>query len=276
MTVLELPPLPSGIRLLTNDESDRLKSAYPPSELPPDPSGCITCRGKGSFLWLDDAGQTAEYKCPCLDQWVMHRYFLHCGIGLAYQRYGWNDVKAEPGAIEVIYDYFDNAETYTNAGIGLVLHGKGGTGKTLLSTLILKRLLGEGHDGYFTTWNELIESFTAGWTDKADKVWFHRRVKNAGVLVIDDLGREYKGKVNLTSPTLDEVLRHRVAASRPTILTTNKDAHQVSQGYGSSIVSLLQERCIAYHFVGESFRERASQRLIDEARKGLIRPVVVG
>lgn len=283
-----LSPLPVGIRLLTDSESARLRELNP--SVPSSPRSCVTCHGTGTFVWWageNGVNKAAEYECPCEDQWILHRYLLHAGIGLAYQRLGWADVEVEPGAKEKVGSYLDSADAYVRAGCGLILYGEKGTGKTMLATLVLKHLLANGYEGYFTTFSEMVDTFMAGWRDPEEKRHFHRRIKNAGVLVIDDVGREFKqrrfvkgeGMVEFetasSEATFDEVLRHRVAASKPTIFTTNKSIDALETGYGGNILSLLRERSTTYHFTGEDFRDRARFRLDDEVRSGLTRPVVI-
>lgn len=273
----ELEPLPPGIRLLTNPEADRLKKRHP--GLPASPQHCPTCKGKGTFLWWSPENEPAEWKCNCPDQWVLHRYLLHSNVLKGYQRLGWRDAtNVEAGAIDRVWDYIDNAEGYVDAGYGLILHGLVGNGKTLLSSLVFKALLAQGYDGYFTTFSEMIETYTAGWYDAEERAWFHRRVKNTTVLVLDDIGREFKagGARTLPESTFDEVLRHRIAAALPTIITTNYDMNKLGEAYGGNVLSLLKERSSTYQFAGQDFRDRAEARLQTEVRNKLTRPLVIG
>lgn len=279
MSVAELSPPPPGIRLLRNDEVERLRQRYP--KLPSTPERCPTCKGRGQFRWWYGTAEQRSveaYKCDCVSQWTLHLYLLNANIGPTYQRLAWHDVATEQGAIDKVTHYLENAEAYVDAGCGLILYGEMGTGKTMLATLILKHLLGLGYDGYFTTFSEMIDTYTGGWHDAEEKAWFHRRIKNAEVLVLDDVGREYQGRKSsgLPESTFDEVLRHRVAAATPTIITTNLDLQRLQEGYGGNVMSLLHERSTTYRFTGEDFRDHARMRLDDEVRMGLTRPVVLG
>lgn len=273
----QMEPLPPGIRLLTNPEAERLKKRHP--GLPASPQHCPTCKGAGTFMWWGSENEPVEWKCNCPDQWVLHRYLLHSNVLKGYQRLGWRDAtNVEGGAIDQVWDYIDNAAAYVDAGFGLILHGLVGNGKTLLSSLVFKALLAQGHDGYFTTFSEMIETYTAGWYDAEERAWFHRRVKNTAVLVLDDIGREFKagGARTLPESTFDEVLRHRIAAALPTIITTNYDMNKLGEAYGGNVLSLLKERSSTYEFAGQDFRDRAKGRLEDEMRLKLTRPLVIG
>jgi DNA replication protein DnaC len=267
---------PPTIRTLTSEEAERLRRTYP--DCPSTPAQCITCKGTGKFTWWDEPASNqrlaVEYECPCKDQWVLHRRLLISGIGEAYQRLSWADMTwCEDGALEMALDYHDRREVYIDNGYGLLFHGEKATGKTALATLLLKRLIGDGVDGYFTTFNEMIQVFTSGWSTPDDKDWFHRRIKNARVLVIDDPGKEMHS--SLPGPLLDEVLRHRTAGLRPTIITTNHTLKQFAEKYGEYVMSLLQERCHTYEFKGSPARLKANTRSEQEMDMGLKRPLVL-
>ena len=275
------PPLPTCIKPLGNSESDRLKSRYPGLASKPGGTHCVTCRGKGTYRWYAPESRTeiVEYECDCVDQWVLHRYLLAHNVGLTYQRLGWLDLThTEPGAIDKAVHYVEHADDYLQAGVGLIFYGSRGTGKTSLVTLLLKRLMELGHDGYFTTFSEMIDTYTGGWNDRDDKAWFHKRIKNAGALVLDDIGKEYQGRKSsgLPEATFDEVLRHRVAGSVPTIITTNQTLQEMQEGYGGGVMSLLHERSSTYQFTGEDFRDSQRRRMLDEIDQGLTRPIVLG
>lgn len=279
--MLALPSLPPSIRPLSNPDYLRLHARYP--SMPRNPGGptCITCRGAQTFKWFDGNQRdiVADFECDCTGQWALHHALLNANVGLTYQRLGWADMTAtEQGALDKCRSYLATSDAYVRAGVGLILYGEMGTGKTALSTLLLKALLTQGMDCYFTTFSEMIDTYTGGWNDRDEKAWFHKRIKNAGVLVLDDVGKEYQGraKTGLPESTFDEVLRHRVAASTPTIITTNHDMTSLQKGYGGNVMSLLHERSTTYKFVGDDYRDSARGRVVGEAESGLTRPIVLG
>jgi len=277
--MLRQPDLPAGVRILGNTESGRLKAKHP--QLSSDPfTGCITCHDRRSYRWYLPGSRTqvGEYECECADQWVAHRAMLSANIGLTYQRLSWMDLTGtEPAAIDMAQGYLESAEAYVAAGVGLIYYGTMGSGKSSLSSLLLRDLLGQGYDTYFTTFSAMIDAYTGGWNDAAERAWFHKRIKNAGVLVLDDIGKEFAGRKSsgLPESTFDEVLRHRVAASMPTIVTTNYDLARLQEGYGGAVLSLLHERSKTFGFTGEDFRPSSNHRLMDEINAGLTRPIVM-
>lgn len=269
-----LPPLPPTIRLLTEAEADRLDRQMPGV---PSPDNCITCGGKRQFRWWnDDRSEIIDWDCECEEQWILHRYLLHCGIGTSYQRLGWADLTdIEPGALALAREYLSNPG-YVQQGMGLVLHGEMGTGKTSLLTLIQRRLAVEGLDVFHATFSSMIDMFASSWHDNDAKTWFYRRVKNAGSLSLDDVGREMKGRTNISEAVADEIIRHRVAAAKPSMVSMNLSLKQLEQSYGPNVFSLLSEASATYEFVAQDMRTKQRMRRIDEIRQGLTRPLVLG
>lgn len=273
----QLSPNPAAVRILRTDETTRLRARYP--DLPRTPRDCKTCRGTGTFRWYADGSRTeiADYECDCDEQFLLHRWLLNSGVELHYQRLAWTDAATvETAALDVAGDYINNVDHYIAAGLGLVFHGGYGTGKTLLSSLLLKSLLGRGVDGYFATFQDLLDTYTKGWRDDEQATWFDKRVRNAGILVIDDIGRENHNRSAVVESALDSVLRSRVSADRPTLITTNKSIEDIGTLYSGNAVSLLSESSLVYRFTGADFRPRLNDRNRTEAQNRLTRPLVLG
>jgi DNA replication protein DnaC len=274
-TMLELPPLPRAVRVLDTAETVRLRAMY--SDLPKGVTDCVTCKGALKFRWLGPDGQPADYACRCEDQFLLHRYLLNAGIEKHYQRLAWDDATGVAAdVLDVVNDYVEHVDAYMQNGLGLVLWGKFGTGKTMISSLLLKEALAKGVDGYFATFHILLDLFTAGWERDEHKRWFDHRIRNAGLLVIDDIGREYQGRNAVAESVLDHVLRTRVSADRPTIITSNKTPDELGTLYSGNAVSLLSESSIVHEFRGADHRPEHRQRKIFEAKNRLTRPITVG
>lgn len=281
-----LPAQPPDLPRLIDPDLARLRRLHPDLT-----DVCPTCRGRLSFRWWspDEPGVAVDWQCNCTAQRKMQRAFMHCGLGLAYQRLSWDDMtQVTPALMEVVDDYVTHVEGNVQAGQGMILWGPGmGTGKTGCTALLLKRLISMGYDGYFTGFAQMIDLHAAGWRDREDQDWFVRRVTNAGLLVIDDVGRERKqvrvedGKVAeygtaLAEALFDNVIRTRVASARPTLITTNRSMEEIRHLYAGNVMSLLAEACWDHQVTGGDFRPSAKERRQTELRQGLSRPIVVG
>lgn len=255
----DLPELPAAVKTLLPDDSKRLKAKYPDLWADPQKS-CPTCAKKGTFRTR--YGTTIyNFRCDCVAQWKLNRFLLNANIGAAYQRLVWEDAQAlTEKSLDQALSYTGPLwESYAANGCGLILWSEStGTGKTMLATLLLKMLLSQGADGYFCQFNELLDSYTAGWRDTEQRDWFTRRVQNAGVLVIDDIGKENQNRGNTVDSLLDQVVRHRVANAKPTIITTNLRPDEMSERYYQGLLSLLAESALTVH-IRTSFGEGDTQ-----------------
>jgi len=230
---------------------------------------CPTCDKRGSYIWQD-----AEVECDCETQVALFKWYATSGIGSTYQRLSWHDYQG-PGTIFVgVSKYTDNIIEFARQGMGLYLSGDVGTGKTMVANLVLKWLVRQGYTCFATTFAQMIEMYTAGWSDKDEKAWFQRKFLSSQFLLLDDIGKERDTKIALNETTFDAVLRQRVSDGRPTLITTNLDRNALRDGYGSAILSLIREQSLEEVVTGADFRPQANSRRVQEVLKGWTRPIV--
>jgi DNA replication protein DnaC len=87
---------------------------------------------------------------------------------------------------------------------------------------------------------------------------FHGRAKedhlNVRVLILDDLGKEYKGN-GYNDASFDELLRSRYDKALPTIVTTNVDRDNWAGQYGSAMGSFVFEAFRQVVLTGKDLRK---------------------
>lgn len=255
-------------KYLPQSEVDRLLSEYP--HLIDDPTlFCPTCLTKGSYQW-----QGKEHECDCQLQLQLYKHYLSSGIGATYQRLDWIDYKGPKWILEELNKYISNHQRYVTQGVSLILAGSFGTGKTMLGNLTLKEFVKLGYTCFSTTFASTIDHSTAAWYDDDEKRFFRRKFINSEVLLLDDLGKERRGKNDLSESILDNILRQRTQGGRPTFLTMNMDEDELKEGYGDGILSLLTENTIVYTLEGEDFRPQSRSRALEEINKGETRPII--
>jgi DNA replication protein DnaC len=273
---LTLPPLPPSIRPLLTPESQHLRRVYP--NIPKSPKGCITCKGKKTFLWYAQGRENpVTYTCPCNDQFVLHRVLLASGVKESYQHLGWADfTNVADTAFEMLSEWQQYQDGYLQAGIGLIISGSIGTGKSLMAYLMVKDLISAGTTCHVTTFSNMIDLFAAGWYSPEDKAWFNGKVRNADVLLIDDLGREHnKSDTAVGTTMIEAVVRDRVNRGLPTLVTTNLSRDEVRQGYGPHTMSLLVEKSEFVTMDGIDQREAIKRRTLAEIHQGIQRPIML-
>jgi DNA replication protein DnaC len=282
-----LPPLPDCITPLDAEDAMRVdKDLEGRFSTPED---CPTCGGTGTFRWYTVAAEGSEvpfsvtepigtFECPCEDQWVAMRAMTAAGLRLHYQRLSLTDLTAEePRA--ALDRYGAHHHEYLRAGIGMVMYGPNGNGKTMAAVLLAKNAMANGLLVHFATFSEIIETFTSGWKSEEAKDWFHRKIRGAHLLVIDDVGKEMmqglQGNVsNVARHLIDDVLRFRYSSGLPTVLTTNDPLDDMASRYGLGPLSLMSENAVEVRFTGTDWRPQARARFDAEVDAGLTRPIV--
>jgi len=171
------------------------------------------------------------------------RMVVH-GVPRQYTKYTLDSFPGDPAALKVALDYLESFGDDSEAlgkGHGLLFFGINGTGKTSLAVGILRCLLERNYLADFYRWPALIEARARSWRSEEAALDFRRHVRQTDLLVIDDLGKEFSGGRELSVSVLDDVVRGRTAAGKPTLITMNADPATIRTTYGDSIASLFNE-----------------------------------
>ncbi len=153
----------------------------------------------------------------------------------------------------------DDARAFAEAPDGwLVLCGASGCGKTHIAAAVVNRLLERGEPALFVVVPDLLDHLRSAYQPGADVRYdeLFERVRNARVLVLDDLGTQ--------SPTpwaqekLFQLVNHRFNARLPTIVTTNLLPEQMDE----RLRTRLTDAGLARVYVLES-RRPSDMRALD-------------
>ena len=151
------------------------------------------------------------------------------------------------------------SKTYASYPDGwLTLSGSTGVGKTHLAVAIGSQRIREGDDVFFAFVPDLLDYLRSSYTPNSairyDEVF--ERIRNAGVLILDDLGQERGGP--WAEEKLYQLLVHRHNLKLPTIITTLDDF----TGELGPIRSRAADKAVGYvlTIVSKDFRRRESQQ----------------
>ena len=128
---------------------------------------------------------------------------------------------------------------------GLFITGPVGSGKTFISACIYNELKSQERDVIFYVVPELLERSKEIMFDDNCKDNFMNGVKNASVLILDDLGAH-----NYTAWTTNQLyllLNYRLNHMLPTIITTNLNFNDIEMYLDERIASRILELCKIYN-----------------------------
>ena len=150
------------------------------------------------------------------------------------------------------------SKTYASYPDGwLTLSGTTGVGKPHLAVAIGSQRIREGDDVFFAFVPDLLDYLRSSYTPNSairyDEVF--ERIRNAGVLILDDLGQERGGP--WAEEKLYQLLVHRHNLKLPTIITTLDDF----TGELGPIRSRAADKAVGYvlNIISKDFRRRDNQ-----------------
>jgi DNA replication protein DnaC len=161
----------------------------------------------------------------------------------------------------------DDARAFADAPEGwLVLSGASGCGKTHIAAAIVNRLLERGEPALFVVVPDLLDHLRSAYQPGAEVGYdeLFERVRNAPVLVLDDLGTQ--APTPWAQEKLFQLINHRFNTRLPTVVTTNLLPDQIDE----RLRTRLTDASIARVYVLEA-RRPSELRALDVLDHSLIR-----
>jgi DNA replication protein DnaC len=139
-----------------------------------------------------------------------------------FQTFTISQNKLPASEAQSLQDAYDVASFYAQQGTGwLVIAGRYGCGKTHLAAAIANHRLERGESVLFITAADLLDHLRATFAPTSDSTYdeLFDRLRNAPLLVLDDLGAENQSQ--WAQEKLFQLLDHRYTYRLSTVITTN-------------------------------------------------------
>lgn len=225
---------------------------------------CKKCKGEGWYPSKQKDGVVTKYtKCNC--KLIYERKKLFALANFPIRRY---DIlnqkfkkakaifklnKTKSSAKEIADKYIERFDK--TKGVGLILFGDPGTGKTTTALYILASLI-DRVDGYYVYFKDLMTLLisTYGSQDKRKRKLFDEII-DVDLLIIDELSLISK----ITAHSIAEftsICKQRFEDNKPTIIVSNFiTLEEIYQNFGPPMESLVKEAFLPFQFIGKDFRE---------------------
>jgi len=162
-----------------------------------------------------------------------------------------NDDKNNPHLSQIAADYVSNFDERKKKGLGLLLFGEVGRGKTYAAACIANALICEGVPVHMTNFERLSNVLQA----HKDKQKYIDDLNRFQLLVIDDLAAERN--TEYMSGVVHNIIDSRLRAGLPMIITTNLTRQEMlgtDDLRKQRIYSRLFECCIPHEVTGNDRR----------------------
>jgi DNA replication protein DnaC len=242
--------------------AERRVGARPAESLAPDV--CPICRGVGYVRADAPVGDPAfgqALPCVCKERQLEERRRSDLWRISSLAPFEKKTFETYEGAVTPgVREAFEVARRYADDPQGwLILSGGYGVGKTHLAAAIANHHLARGGHVFFSIVPDLLDHLRAAFAPSSESPFdeMFDRVREAGLLVLDDLGAE-NGTAWATEK-LFQLINYRYNFRMPTVITTN---HRLLSHMDERIRSRLSDLSLARHVAIDApdYRERHSGR----------------
>lgn len=165
-----------------------------------------------------------------------------------------NDDKKNPRISEIVKKYADNFDKCKVDGMGLLLHGSVGTGKTYLVACIANELLRKGYTVHMTSFTRIANQIPSFGEERQA---YLDELNSYDLLIIDDLSAERK--TDYMQELVTFVMDNRCMSGKPLIVTTNvtkEELYNPADISNQRIFDRLIELCVPLEVVSSGGSRR--------------------
>ena len=217
-------------------------------------SRCEKCGGSGVSVVANHPDETVV--CPCVGGPA--RLWKDANLpggplaGATLASLDWQALS--PAVVKAVQGYANRLEGYLATGVGLVLIGDVGTGKTHVAVGMAKIALGLGIGTLFLTMDDLLNRTRRTYDGtESDVQEVMDKLAKVPLLVLDDLGVETPTEWARGIYTL---VNRRWLERKPLIVTTNLEPDDLEERLGTLTISRLWGSCYTMRFNGADYRAR--------------------
>lgn len=145
------------------------------------------------------------------------------------------------------------AANFTTGSPNIMFMGMTGLGKTHLSLAIANVVINRGYSVVYGTAQNILGDLQKENFGRDNGLrYYEKAVLNCDLLIIDDLGTEFKN--NYTVACLYNIINTRLSSSLPTIISTNFTARELEEKYDQRITSRITGEYNKLILVGNDIR----------------------
>lgn len=145
------------------------------------------------------------------------------------------------------------ATTFTTSSPNIMFMGGTGLGKTHLSLAIANVVINRGYSVVYGTTQNILGDLQNENFGRDENIRYNERaVLNCDLLILDDLGTEFKS--SYTVACLYNIINSRISSKLPTIISTNIGFDELEEKYDQRIVSRVAGEYTKFMLVGNDIR----------------------
>ncbi|CAA7601855.1 IstB-like ATP binding protein [Acididesulfobacillus acetoxydans] len=266
--------LPSGPAEAPVPRKEREKAAEAGSPVPEQAPECPICLDRGIVF----DGETA-HPCSCMLRKSLANRFRHARISRNLRMCRFENFNLNYYRSSGDQGYLENARKALAAaqelverslcspyGLGLLLTGSVGSGKTFLAAAIANALTEQGQQVLFLVVPDLLDELRATYDKRTETTEFDLldTAREIPFLILDDLGAH--NYTDWTRNRIYSILNFRMNEQLPTVMTTNLSLQELEDYLGERTTSRLVQMSRVFRLTSEQdirlrqYQEREDRR----------------
>ena len=192
----------------------------------------------------------SDYKSRLCGCKIVFRYvkeLIKANIPQDYWSLEFDNLHLDRLNYKIVKTYIENLDRAKQNGLGLVLFGQNGTGKTSIMAEIAKQAIINKYKAQYFTLSSYVDALLSKDTERV------AYYESGDFLLIDELDK----KVGTAAiyKIIDEFLRRMFNQGKSLIMATNWDSDELKEHLGESTNSLLKRRSEFLFFQGDDYSE---------------------
>ena len=179
----------------------------------------------------------------------------------------WDRSKGSRTYYDIGIKYCKNFKEIRTEGLGMMLQGRPGNGKTYLSNCIANYLLDTFTPVISISINNLLDRIRQTYNKwgQEGETELIKSITKADLIILDDLGTENPTDwaISKVYSIIDAIYR----AKKCLIVSTNYTLQQLREQYGERTISRLEEMCTTITIRDKSFRESMAEDNKEKLRR---------
>lgn len=165
------------------------------------------------------------------------------------------ETKKNSRTVGILKKYVQNFDKFYKKGLGVVISGGVGTGKTHLAVAVFKHIVRQNRTSVFITASNLFARMGESISYNSEETLssLTNYLVNVEFLVIDDLGAHKQN--DTIREYLYRIIDGRYTAMKPTIITTNNNMDDIRRSLGDRIADRLSGGYVYLEYHEKSRRE---------------------
>jgi len=225
---------------------------------------CKKCVGSGYIKGVP---------CSCMLKFEEEIAVANAGIPEKYRQATFDNYLGKKQiSYQKLKTYCEHLENARNKGIGVMLRGEEGAGKTFVGICILRDVMKAGYTACYTTLNGMLEDIKQSWQNSSLQKVNEEKYMWSDFLFVDAMNFVYRehGTTEWVKNTFENLIVHRDNHNRCVILSVHGSVADIQSNniYSSSIYTVLKPKMIDIMLLNNGYNGDVQSRVMEDLTEG--------